>query len=86
MTREEQKEVDDLMRAQIAKIYRDIASDKQRIDPEIAKLNAETTRLQTEMLKLQAETIKLTRESAWYPFVVGTAFTGAIIGLTKLFL
>lgn len=50
------------------------------------KLNAEIAKLIAETSKINAETAKLAKESYWYPMVVATAFGGAIIALTKIFL
>lgn len=48
-------------------------------------------RLQDEMMraeisKLIAETAKIDSENRWYPFVVGSGLTLAIVAVVKLFL
>ena len=50
------------------------------------KMRAEIAKLIDESSKLRAETTKILNENRWYPFVVGTGFTLAIIGIAKLIL
>ena len=46
------------------------------------KLQAETAKLNAETIKLSAESAKLQRERYWYPVVVATTLTAAVIGAT----
>jgi len=43
-------------------------------------------KMDAEIGKLIAETAKITSENRWYPFVVGSGVTLAIVALAKLFL
>ena len=43
-------------------------------------------KIDAEIAKLLAETAKLNRETGFYPLVVGSGATLAIIGIVKLFL
>lgn len=52
---------------------------RQKADVEIANLIAQTS-------KLNAETAKIHAETRWYPFVVGSGVTLAIVAIVKLFL
>lgn len=65
-----------------------IADDKMRA--EIAKLMAETTKINSEIpaftAKLAAETAKITSERQWYPAVVASGATLAIVAIVKIFL
>jgi len=49
---------------------------------EAVKLQAETAKLNAETMKLSAESAKLQRERYWYPVVVATTLTAAVIGAT----
>jgi len=53
---------------------------------ELEELHARIVKMGTETGKLNAETSKIQKESRWYLLVVGAAWTGAIIALTKLLL
>ncbi|EEE35105.1 conserved hypothetical protein [Rhodobacteraceae bacterium KLH11] len=57
---------------------------------ETYKLNAEghqnDERFSAEIAKLVAETAKLNSENRWYPLVVGSGLTLAIVAIVKLFL
>jgi DNA repair exonuclease SbcCD ATPase subunit len=62
-------------------------SETDKLMAETAKLNAETDRIsRTEISKLMAETTKLQSEKQWYPFIVGSSVTLAIVAIVKLFL
>jgi len=52
----------------------------------IVKMGAEVSKMGAETFKLNAETIKIQKESRWYLLVVGAAWTGLIIAITKLLL
>ncbi|WP_299878292.1 hypothetical protein [uncultured Sulfitobacter sp.] len=43
-------------------------------------------RMDAEIGKLIAETAKINSENRWYPFVVGSGVTLAIVAIAKLFL
>jgi len=43
-------------------------------------------KIQTEIAKLIAETSKINRENQWYPLIVGSTATLAIVAIAKLFL
>jgi len=43
-------------------------------------------KLHAEISKLIAETLKINNENRWYPFVVGSGMTLAIVAIAKLFL
>ena len=64
----------------------------EKLRAEIEKLRVETARLEqdrkigAEIGKLIAETAKITNENRWYPSVVGSGMTLAIVALVKLFL
>jgi hypothetical protein len=58
----------------------------KKIEAEIDNLISETMKLNAEAVKLMAEAAKMRRETAWIPFLLGTATLGAAIGLVKLFL
>jgi len=53
---------------------------------ELEELHARIVKMGAETGKLNAETSKIQKESRWYLLVVGAAWTGAIIALTKLLL
>jgi len=52
----------------------------------IVKMGAEVVKMGAETFKLNAETIKIQKESRWYLLVVGAAWTGVIVAMTKLLL
>ena len=72
MTEAEQKLADDKMRAEIAKLIAETRHVDERLNAEVAKLIAETS--------------KLNSENRWYPLVVGSGLTLAIVAIVKLFL
>ena len=43
-------------------------------------------KVDAEISKLLAETAKINSENRWYPFVVGSGVTLAIVAIAKLFL
>ena len=43
-------------------------------------------KIDAEISKLIAETAKINSENRWYPFVVGSGVTLAIVAIVKLFL
>lgn len=43
-------------------------------------------KMDAEISKLLAETAKISSENRWYPFVVGSGFTLAIVAVVKHFL
>ncbi len=43
-------------------------------------------KIQAEIAKLIAETSKINRENQWYPLIVGSTATLAIVAIVKLFL
>lgn len=76
MTSQEQALADDKMRAEIA-----------RIAAETSKINQERNeKLQAEIAKLVAETAKLNSENRWYPLIIGSTATLAIVAIVKMFL
>ncbi len=54
-------------------------AESKKLDAEIANLNALSA-------KLVAETAKINSENRWYPLVVGSGLTLAIVAIVKLFL
>lgn len=62
----------------------------RKVDAEIAKLIAETARINSELpaftAKLAAETAKISNENRWYPAVVASGATLAIVAIVKVFL
>jgi len=62
----------------------------RKIDAEIAKLIAETAKINNELpaiiAKLAVETAKISNENRWYPAVVASGATLAIVAIVKVFL
>ncbi|MEJ6707501.1 MAG: hypothetical protein QNK92_01550 [Amylibacter sp.] len=62
----------------------------RKMDAEISKLLAETSRINAEMpamaAKIAAETAKISNENRWYPAVVASGATLAIVAIVKIFL
>lgn len=50
------------------------------------KIQAEIAKVFSEIEKMRAETTKLNRESQWYPLIVGSITTLAIVAVVKIFL
>ncbi|MEE9271803.1 MAG: hypothetical protein V3U57_00815 [Robiginitomaculum sp.] len=44
------------------------------------------TKIQAEIAKLMAETAKINSENRWYPLIVGSTATLAIVAIVKMFL
>lgn len=58
-----------------------------KINAEIARLNAETQRLRAEMAKLNREpmgTYRLTREIFWYPMAIASGIVFGVATVTVL--
>ena len=53
---------------------------------EIQERQANSRKIDSEIAKLIAETSKINSENRWYPFVVGSGVTLAIVAIVKLFL
>jgi len=53
---------------------------------ELDELHARIVKMGVETFKLNAETINIQKESRWYLLVVGAAWTGIIVAMTKLLL
>jgi len=53
---------------------------------ELDELHVRIVKMGAETFKLNAETIKIQKESRWYLLVVGAAWTGVIVAMTKLLL
>ena len=51
-----------------------------------AEVRLQDEKMQAEIGKLMAETSKVTDENRWYPFVIGSGMTLAIVAAVKLFL
>ena len=51
-----------------------------------AEVRLQDEKMRAEIGKLMAETSKITNENRWYPFVVGSGMTLAIVAAVKLFL
>ena len=51
-----------------------------------AEVRLQDEKMRAEIGKLLAETAKISNENRWYPFVVGSGFTLAIVAVVKLFL
>ncbi len=84
MTKEEQALADDKMRAEIAKL----AAETAKINGEAGqKAISDADRMMSaQIAKLAAETAKINAENKWYPLVVGSGMTLAIVAIVKLFL
>ena len=50
----------------------------------MAQLNQD--KVSAEIAKLMAETVKINSENRWYPFVVGSGVTLAVVAIVKIFL
>ena len=50
------------------------------------KVRAETAKVFVEIEKMRAETTKMQTENQWYPAIVASTVTLAIVAVTKLFL
>ena len=50
------------------------------------KVRAETAKVFLEIEKMRAETAKMQSENQWYPAIVASTVTLAIVAVTKLFL
>lgn len=53
---------------------------------QIAKMNATVDKMRIEGDKMRAETAKVLAENRWYPAVVASGATLAIVAIVKLFL
>lgn len=51
-----------------------------------AEQNLADDKIRAEIAKMVAETSKINSENRWYPFVVGSGLTLAIVAIVKLFL
>ncbi len=51
-----------------------------------AEVRLQDEKMRAEIGKLMAETSKINRENTWYPLVVGSGLTLAIVAVVKLFL
>jgi len=51
---------------------------------DMAQLNQD--KVSAEIAKLMAETVKINSENRWYPFVVGSGVTLAVVAIVKIFL
>ena len=51
-----------------------------------AEVRLQDEKMRAEIGKLMAETAKISSENRWYPFVVGSGVTLAIVAIVKLFL
>jgi hypothetical protein len=60
--------------------------EQQEWDLKLRKLDAEIAQLATQTFKLNAEGAKLTAESRWYPAVIASGATLAIVAVAKIFL
>jgi len=58
----------------------------EKIQAEIAHLMANTSKLNAEIEKIRPEMDKILTENKYYPFIVGSSLTLAIVALVKLFL
>ena len=58
----------------------------EKLQLELEKLRAEISKIHADLRKTIFEANKLEQEVIFYPFVVGTGVTLALIGLLKLFL
>ncbi|MEM6439967.1 MAG: hypothetical protein AAF763_09785 [Pseudomonadota bacterium] len=52
----------------------------------MTEMELTSQKMQAEINKLLAETSKINSENRWYPFVVGSGFTLAMVAVAKLFL
>ncbi len=50
------------------------------------KIQAEIAKVFSEIEKMRAETLKINNENRWYPLIVGSIATLAIVAIVKLFL
>ena len=60
--------------------------EQQEWDLKLRKLDAEIAQLAAQTFKLNAEGAKLTAESRWYPAVIASGATLAIVAVAKIFL
>jgi len=51
-----------------------------------AEINLEDNKTRAEIAKLVAETSKINNENRWYPLIIGSTATLAIVTIAKLFL
>ena len=51
-----------------------------------AEVRLQDEKMRAEISKLIAETSKINSENRWYPFVVGSGVTLALVAIVKLFL
>ena len=50
------------------------------------KIQAEIAKIFSEIEKMRSETLKINNENRWYPLIVGSTATLAIVAIAKLFL
>jgi hypothetical protein len=50
------------------------------------KIQAEIAKIFSEIEKMRAETLKINNENRWYPLIVGSTATLAIVAIVKIFL
>ena len=58
----------------------------RKFDAEISNLIADTAKINADTAKVNAETDKIRLEKSFYPLVVGSGATLAIVAIAKLFL
>jgi len=57
-----------------------------RIFMQIEKMRTDNQRTIEEIIKTGSETRKINSENRWYPFIVGSTVTLAIVAVVKLYL
>ncbi|MFT5395742.1 MAG: hypothetical protein ACI85N_000930 [Gammaproteobacteria bacterium] len=50
------------------------------------RIQAEIANIFSEIEKMRAETLKINNENRWYPLIVGSTATLAIVAIVKIFL
>ena len=59
---------------------------RQKVRAETAKVFVEIEKMRSAIARMEAETAKMQTENQWYPAIVASTVTLAIVAVTKLFL
>ena len=63
-----------------------VRAETAKVFVEIEKMRSAIARMEAETAKMQSETAKMQTENQWYPAIVASTVTLAIVAVTKLFL
>ena len=63
-----------------------IVAEKETMTAEREKMASEREAMRAQITKMMAETVKMQTENQWYPAIVASTVTLAIVAVTKLFL